>query len=396
MSDDLSWQTIWAHYRESLFGTEVKRGTCLWIIDVLERRLGPTWPRSAASRRALGGILAMLNSAPELLEHLSLALLLEQNWDVLNRPTVVKSLTTDFAPGRREHCLAQLVLASMARDAGWDVVFEELLEGATRPLDVTMRRGNHVIPIEVKGVLMSNYDIAVQEETSAFASVYLELLRYDVFLTGSLSGIPSAAQRATILEVLRPLAIEVQRDHAARSVPIGTDEVTLLWLRAAGEHPPGFSMPAPMSDDAARMLQKIQPKDLQANGSGARWLHLQMLGNYFYMSPWMFSPFPVQVEAIVSDLAGAPTIFDGIVVCSGRRIGRASDQRVVHASSGAIGLQQQVTPLDVSISVVCPLTSRGRNEARDVADIYTQNGSWLTRSLASAGLPPASELLAAK
>ena len=343
---------------------------------------------------ALGGIFGMLNSAPELLDHLSLALLLEESWEVRNRASVVRALVSDFAPGRREHCRAQLLLANLAAGTGWSTAFEEKFDGAARPLDVTLRRGAQRIPIEVKGVLMSDHDVAVQDESQAFNDVYLELLGYDVFLRGEFSGIPSAKGRVTILEVLRPVAIEVQRDHVARSVRFGSDEVTLVWAGAI-EGSMELSMPVPFRDDAVRMLQKIQPKDIQASGSGTRWLHLEMLGTYFYLSPWVYSPFLDRVDTIVADLASAPTTFDGVVVTSGRVMGIAAEERIVHPS-GAIGLLRQVSPMEVRTSVIRPLTQQGIEESEDLALIYELEGCWLDRSLERFTLPPAAEILAAE
>jgi hypothetical protein len=99
MRPTATWDSIRAEYEHNPIGTETKRLVCRWIIDALERRLGSTWPARAAAKRSLGGVNWMLNSAPELLDHLTLALRLEDTWDVPNRTGVVRALISDFAEG---------------------------------------------------------------------------------------------------------------------------------------------------------------------------------------------------------------------------------------------------------------------------------------------------------
>ena len=87
MRPTATWDSIRAEYEHNPIGTETKR------------RLGSTWPARAAAKRSLGGVNWMLNSAPELLDHLTLALRLEDTWDVPNRTGVVRALISDFAEG---------------------------------------------------------------------------------------------------------------------------------------------------------------------------------------------------------------------------------------------------------------------------------------------------------
>ena len=382
-----SWASIRRAFTRPTFGSQQRSDACLQVIDILERRLGTSWPESAARARSLNGLTYMANSNPDFLEQL--ALRLEETWELSGRRSVVNSLRTDFGPGRWQHVCTQLELASLAILMGWHVSFEQPVAEGGPPLDVVLRRDGILIPIEVKSVLSSDHDDEVHQESSAFNSVYYELLTtYDVLMGGTLPGIPSEVGRAQILEALRPVAALVQRDHQARNVDVGGARLTLTWA-ADAQGAVELSMPMPLQDDAYRMPQKIRPKDMQATKSGARWLRLDMLGNYFYLSRWVYQPFALQVNAIVGDLlrAAEGTTFDGIVISSGRRVtGRCNPETVTH-SSDATGLLRQVTPLESRSTVVLPLTEVGEKETPALVALYDDEMRWLIASLERYELP---------
>jgi hypothetical protein len=154
-------------------------------------------------------------------------------------------------------------------------------------------------------------------------------------------------------------------------------------------------MPTPLRDDRERLPGKLAPKSIQASRSGARWLRLDIVGGYFQFSPGWDLPLEQRLGLIVEDLTAATgdTDFDGVLLTSGVRGSASSETMTAVHESGAIGLLLQVTPLDGRISVVLPLTDRGRAETDQLASLYGREPEWFESALAKAGLPPVDRIM---
>jgi hypothetical protein len=351
----------------------------LWVLETLEQRLGPKWPAKADRAGALYGIDSMAGSNPSVFENLLLALRIENAWDLAGRGPLVTALINNFDRGQREHCSIQLELAALALAQHWDVGFERVVGSETRRVDVLLSSDSHVVPIEVKIVFPSNRELEANREARSMDSIVADFfIFHGVILEGSFPGILSDIGRSQLREALTPLAKLVQSDHRARTARFPNFAIT---VRPAGEASGSeLSMPMPYFDQAARMAERIEPKHLQATESGARWLRVDVLGNYF--PERMYVPFPVAVDEIVEEVrdAAAGMTFDGVALSGTQNTGPRTAE-TVHHSTGATGLIRQVTPLASRMFVAVPLTEAGREEVSLFEALYNDESGWLDSAL---------------
>jgi hypothetical protein len=291
----------------------------------------------------------------------------------------------------------QLEVASLAQWQDWSAAFEERLTPGQPPVDVVLRRGDQLVPIEVKVVVMSQHNTTVLAESRRFDfDVIMDLLeRFDVYLGGTLPAMPSTSGRRALLDAMEPIAAMVSEDHKTREVDWHGARLTLTSGRTMTSVE--LNMPIPLVDEAQRLSSQVAEKARQVTRSGARWLRLDALGGYMRFSDWWDKPLADQLKAIVEDpgVQWSNHDLDGVILSSGLVVRTITTTETATHPSGALALTCKVTPLHVRTTVLVPITSSAHSLGAELLTLYAGEPDWLGTAVAAAGLPPLMEAVSA-
>ncbi len=390
-----TWEDVRASVLDATVESTARREVGCWVVDALERALGPDWLSNSAGERGTNVVSHMATSNPSLFRSLLLALRLEDVADTPGRRPLLRCLRSDFGPGRFEHVETQLEVATLAQSQRWAVRFEEPLRSPTAPVDVVLRASGTSVPVEVKVLLTSGHDKQAVAAARGFDPIYIRLLAdFDVRVTGTFPGIPNDLGLRLIASELESIARSVQSDRVSRRVSWHGAELTLSWAGAAdGDRT--LTMPVPLGDDRARVRKAATVKAEQAAQSGARWLRLDLLGGYFWRAPGSHLALADRLPMIIDDLRDAlgETTWDGVVVSSGKIVTPGIDPEFVRHDSGAVALARPVTPVHSRITVVMPLRPAAAQLTEEWIAMYDTEPVWLEQALARRSLPSLAEIM---
>jgi hypothetical protein len=388
-----SWEA-WRHLMSNAAWSDAWRLVGAWALDVLERRLGVDWPRTAMAKSGqvppeLG--LASMNAVAQA-ALLELALRLELLEGTPGLARLVQDLRRDPRAARLAHVRLQLELAALAARARRLLGVERPLTPHAPPVDVLVADSGS-LGVETFAVLRDD----VGRATSRYTDELFERLiavesRHNVSIAGE------------VLEVLGPEATDelvaavegyARFVAAGGTVPPVRREGALLTIERQRPERTTLRGPRHERDLWRRLAARLVQKGRQAVEAGATWLRVDLHDGLWQLTPWARESLTRKTVSLAAAVRAALTNkavgghgLTGAVFSSGALLAQGPFVAEDVAVDGARGLRRLLTPLRVRETIVVPLRGGGAL----LGDLYADESSWLPWALEQVDLPGPDEI----
>jgi hypothetical protein len=369
----------------------------LWSLDVLQRELGPAWPKAwqepgcappelAACWYSLSGFAYTLDLA------LGSALLRNMPGMRSMRTTVSRTARADALASPR----LQLRMACLALAQDLDVELEPRLPGAETRADLLVSCDQMSLGIEAFAVLRDEKTLAASKWLDGVTvDLHQIAIRHRINFQGAVDAPLDDHETANLLAELDRRAALVDRGLEFPALRMGG--VSLLVLPATGQGgTKTIRMPTVSFD--LRLERKLRAKAEQTRRSSAEWLLVDFLDHLWRMTAWDRQPLPDKARALADLLQKALNSEDhllGVVLTDGAALMRPEvEEETVElaADGGVVARRRRIDNWRVRESVIVPLRSDARESAKLWGVLLDAESGWLAEALESAGLPMPSEL----
>jgi hypothetical protein len=370
-----------------------------WALDALSEHLGRDWPQRALAVEARDGQQLPFFSALMKIGSHTIALAQALEWALRLRllqsedgfADLKRDLRGDLTVGRILHTDLELLVAGLARRAGWPLRLEPTLARASPPADVLIDSPTARLSVEVR-VLTERVGARERRQRIDDVVDHLTLLAAtrSVWLEGSI-GEPLDDVAVEALE--RWIESESPNVHEGRAsaLRLGSTDVRLVQRRGAL----GSLRSAAVTDDLwPRTISAIASKARRMSESGASWLRLTLLTGFFAFTPWAQRPLDEKLDMLADSLRSSlgDEIPHGVVVSSGAaRFPGPVPEEVAHTEAG-IAIRCGVSPLRGRETLILPFTAAGNEAAMAWLDLARNERDWLQWAMSQAGLPDLSEI----
>jgi hypothetical protein len=305
------------------------------------------------------------------------------------------------------HLLLQLEAGRACREMGHPVAYEPAIEGSASKGDLLVDAVASPWLIETTVVLRADADKTWERyEDRVKAMLRGVEHRHDVTCVTVLEDHPDGANGDGALDPVTEdwlLAVEfaAREAHGSRVVqtvaagygrveiyPDGVPDGTTIFTGAVQER-----------DGWKRLRRTLAGKAKQVEGTLPAWVRVDCRDGLFMFGEWPKMPqaerIAVIADAIIGDVRW-PVCAQGVVLSSGLASSfSATDPAVedftVETDRGIL-MRRMVAPYLLRETVIIPIVAQGSPVAQQWREAYGAEGHWLDTDLASAGMPPLSQL----
>lgn len=369
----------------------VRRTAGLWAIGVLKKNLGDDWP--ARTRAREGSVPPELADssfhAVAFVELLRLAAALCELEAVPGFARLRSGLATDLREEVRTHIRVQLELGALCAVVGGEATFEQRATG-TAPVDVCLRVGNNVLPVEVRVVTKDKQMRAGDELANRFQRHLMRItFEHDVNLDGDLRALPEDAVDELLVAIEK--AAKAAHDHQAPERvdhPLASMEALPAQLAASGTT---YGFPVGSGRGLPRTAEILRSKVEQIRRSGSTWLRVELLDGTWMFSQLAQMKFATRARGLALfayKTLGPDSGLHGIAISSGPAMTMSSVVGESVLTGPVRALRRDLGTFTGRETVVVPLADEGLEEAKVFVAMHDAEAQWLDGALARAGLAP--------
>jgi hypothetical protein len=391
-SDDRPSWDLYRRMLESSFVSPARREATLWALAELEQRMGADWLERYW--RASGHVPSEVNLGSAHVSALGNLLDFALRLNVLDTVPgvgkVQREMRNDLRDDRRRHCALQLEVGALAARAGYAVAFEDRLSPGAAPSDVVLRRDEQILRVETFAIIR---DKRSQESAAYWDWLMHRILQiewqYGTPVAGAISQQLDSADSAELIRLVERAALDtvatgkqhVVSWHGADLQVLPSDSSDDYQLQGGVEE--SVSWP--------RIASKLRQKAEQAQASGGGWLRADILDGTWQFTPWAQAGLRAKIDEIASlvrpVMSQIPNI-SGVIFSNGTGVAQGQFfGESARSDDESYGLRGELPAVRVRETMIVPVSTDGRRQARIWVDLYGSEDSWLDWALDRAELP---------
>lgn len=366
-----------------------------WALQVLERRIGSTWPhRWRDSDDGPPEVLYAHTHLIALAATLDLALALELVHAAPGAAQVRRQVRGAAGPVALAHSRLLLRVGALAVRAGLDVAFEPRRDGGP-PADVRLSGEDASVTVEARVLLRDDVTLAAQrwfDENSL--AMHAIAAGHDVDLDGTLDAPLDRGDTRRLLAALDRAAASVAEDRTTTgAVQVATAAVRVM---AAGPSGPRQRWRMPPVQLWRRADGKLRGKVEQSRRSGADWLLVQVTDDLLRLTSAATLP-PAERAALLAgqvraSLDGAAHLH-GVVIDDGAVLVRpVGDELTESVADGAVLRVRRLDAIRLRETVTVALTAQEGGGAGLWARVWDAEPGWTAWATERCGVPTPPEL----
>lgn len=379
-----------------------RRRTLGWMIDVLERWLGPEWPNRVArsDSNLTSTVIGMTGYVAALATWLELALRVER-FDGTPGIAKLRKMMNDLDLGRFLHVRAALEIGALAEGMCAGIAFEPELGPAVGPGDVRLTFVDRApLDIEVRVLLASErwrvvYDWGERLRDVTMAHSYEHSVRFTI----DASSVRNAEQFEDLVHTIEDIAVAVRatRSNARTVLESGPSVAAELVDEPTPFH--DIDYPPYFEEDGLRRLRgALRDKAEKYVDCAPVWIRLDVLDGLFAFSPWAQDPLGVQLAAISSAirevLSGYPGAA-GVVMSSAATShdsGSDDDNATVEGVKHSVAVSRRLPLLRRRNTFIVPLHEKAVADVAFWTSMYEREPEWLPAMLEALDLPTVAQI----
>jgi hypothetical protein len=396
--DDRLETPTWALMRsmgsDSNWSPEFKRAG-RWGLDVLERWLGPDWPEVCYHR---DGVPPELLESATGLRGLAMLIDLAASLELLGYQSGAGKVRRALRRNPNTETLAAVRCMLRFAMAGLRAGLTPIPEYGEPPIDLVLTNKELRLTAEIKTLrrpaTTSAIDVWLQKLTWRLLPHFKE---YDVVVEGD--ALEPVGEEEThdiaerIIDRMRLAAVGLQ----VPPVTQGSNQFIVRPSRAHEAEKRGTTIAIPPVDLWRRTAARIRAAARQTRESGAAWLVIESLDNFWQLTPWSQQPLATRASQLAGEARTAISEFphlDGILFTDGAALTNVeSPDADARPEPGVAGLRRRLDYVRSRETIVVATRSAASRGFDAWVNVIDSEPGFVQWALPGLGLDPPRELL---